>query len=260
MKSTHRLLATLLATGAVAAATVPAQSAFAAEATAPAVSPAVDPAALQALERMSAYLGTLTTFRVVAQTTYDQVYDNGQTLTFDSTITYDVRRPDGFIINMAADRHVRQIYFDGQSITLFAPNRGLYGTVPAPATIDQTLDLAWQRYGILIPLRDLFRWSAPGGDRKLDLRTGVRVGYARIDGVDCDQYAFQEGGIDWQIWIARGAKPVPVRVVIIDATDLAHPQFSANLTWTETPAYAADAFTFKPPANSSRIGVEEVEQ
>jgi len=218
---------------------------------------AVQPEALQALQRMSAYLGTLRSFRVVADTTADRVYDNGQTLEFGGRVTYDVRRPNGFVIEIASDRNVRKVYYDGKSITLFAPARSLYASAPAPATIAETLDAAWERHGISIPLQDLFRWSDPNEGREETLMTGIHVGYARVNGVECDQYAFQEGSVDWQVWIARGERPVPVRVVITDASDLAHPKYTANLTWTENPTYSDATFAFQPPSGAERISIAE---
>ena len=215
--------------------------------------PAVEPAAREALRRMSAYLGTLQSFRVVADTSADRVYDNGQSLQFNGRVTYDVRRPNGFVIEMATDRHTRKLYYDGRSLTLFAPARGLYATVPAPNTISGTLDLAWQRHGISVPLEDLFRWSNSLDRRDEALNTGIWVGYARVNGVDTDQYAFQENGVDWQVWIRQGDRPVPVRVVVIDAVDPAHPQFVANLTWTENPSFSDSTFAFQPPAGAQRI-------
>lgn len=217
----------------------------------------VDNDAVQALQRMSAYLGTLQSFRVVADTTSDEVFDNGQTLTFGSRVTYEVRRPNGFTINIAADRHVRKIFYDGKSVTVWAPARGLYATAPAPSTIAETLDLAWSKLGIVIPLEDLFTWSSSSFRRDETLISAVRVGYAKVNGVETDQYAFQEGNIDWQIWIARGDKPVPVRVSIIDISDSAQPRYSANLTWTANARFGADAFAFRPPAGASQISFAE---
>src|SRR5689334_5908477 len=63
------------------------------QATAPAAAPTlppVEPAAREALRRMSAYLGTLQSFRVVADTSADRVYENGQSLQFNGRVTYDV--------------------------------------------------------------------------------------------------------------------------------------------------------------------------
>lgn len=216
--------------------------------------PAVEPAAREALRLMSEHLGSLRSFRVVADTSADRVYANGQALKFNTTVTYDVRRPDGFIIEQASDRHVRRLYFDGSSLTLFAPARGLFASIPAPPTIAETLDLAWEEHGISVPLEDLFRWSNPEDRRDEALLTGIHVGYALMNGEDTDHYAFQEEGLDWQIWIRRGDRPVPVRVVIVDRSDLAHPQFVADLTWTENPDYDDGAFRFEPPANAVSIG------
>jgi hypothetical protein len=216
---------------------------------------AVDPAALQALQRMSAYLGTLQAFEVKAATSADIVLDDGQKVQLTEDVVYKVRRPDGFVIERTNAYKNRHLIYDGKQLTVFSPRTSYYGQVPAPATIRQTLDLASDRYGIEIPLRDLFRWSEPGGGRVSDLKEGILVGPARINGVDTDQYAFRDQGFDWQIWIARGPEPTPRRIVIVDRSDEARPQFTADLAWNVHPSFAPTTFAFQPPPGAKAIQV-----
>jgi hypothetical protein len=215
---------------------------------------AVDPAALAALSKMSAYLRTLQAFTARSETVREEVNDNGQKLQFLGSVSYQARRPDGFTIEIAEDRRVRQIFYDGKTVTLFSPRMGYYATFPAPPTIRQVLDVAAEKYGITIPLEDLFIWGTDADWHK-DLTAGYLVGYAKIAGQDADQYAFRQKGLDWQIWIARGDKPLPLRVVLTGTGDPALPQFQSNLTWDVAPQFAADTFTFKPPAGAVPIAI-----
>ena len=68
-------------------------------------------------------------------------------------------------------------------------------------------------------------------------------------------FAFRQPGVDWQIWIAKGEKPAPLRVVIVASDDPARPQFEADLTWDTAPQFAADTFMFTPPANAKAIPI-----
>jgi hypothetical protein len=79
------------------------------------------------------------------------------------------------------------------------------------------------------------------------------VGTSSIDGVQCDQYAFREGEIDWQIWIQRGDQPVPRKVVIIDRTDEARPAYVARLTWNTSAQFTKATFAFSPPKDAKAI-------
>jgi hypothetical protein len=214
--------------------------------------PAVQPEALQGLSRMGAYLRTLTTFELHGDTIREEAFDDGQKIQFTGSVTYKVRRPDGLRIEVAEDRRTRQFIYDGKTLTVFSPKMGFYATVPAPATIRELLDEASDKYDIEFPLQDLFFWGTDE-DSHEDLLSGVLVGYARLAGQDADQYAFREKGVDWQIWIARGAKPVPLRMVIADVDDPSKPQFEVNMVWDTAPKFATDTFAFTPPANAKAI-------
>jgi hypothetical protein len=203
---------------------------------------------------MGSYLRSLTAFELAGETVREEVFDNDQKLQFTGSIRYKVKRPDGLWIETAEDRQVRQFFFDGKSLTVFAPRMGYYTTVAAPPTIRELLDEADEKYGIVLPLEDLFRWGTEE-DRHESLRTGRLIGYASISGQDTDQYAFQEAGIDWQVWIARGAKPLPLRIVIEDVEDPGRPQFEVTMTWSTEPTLAASAFSFKPPPNAKQIPI-----
>ena len=58
----------------------------------------IDPDAIEALRRMSAYLGTQTSFELKSSGAFDLVLDDGQRLQFGDNATFKVRRPNGFVI------------------------------------------------------------------------------------------------------------------------------------------------------------------
>jgi hypothetical protein len=217
------------------------------------VAPVVQPEALQALQRMSAYLGTLTTFEVKTTTTLDLVTNDDQRLQLDGGADYKVKRPDSFLIEVHSNDKKRTFFYNGKQFTMYAPALGYYATTPAPATIAQTLDLLQTKFGIALPLEDLFRWSDPSLHRADTVKSAFKVGGAVIDGVPTDQYAFREGDIDWQIWIQHDGNPLPRKLVIIDRTDPALPAYSAVLTWDVSPTFAADDFTFRPGPDAKPI-------
>jgi len=249
MREALRMLCLLVAfaSSSVAAAAEPASKSDA---------PMVEPQALDALKKMGAYLRTLNALEIKASTLTDTVLDNGQTVQFAGTANYRVRKPNGFVITVADDRRVRQYNYDGKSFTIFSPRMGFYSTVPAPPTTRELLTKIHDKLGIEFPLEDLFRWGLPE-DRHDDLTSGVLVGYARINGGDAEQYAFRERDVDWQIWIQRGDKPLPLKVVITLASDEARPQFAATLNWTTNPKFTDATFAFKPPADAKPITIAQ---
>ena len=213
----------------------------------------IDPDAIEALKRMSAYLGTQTNFELKSSGAFDLVLDDGQRLQFGDNATFKVRRPNGFVIERVGDYKDRRFTYDGKQLTVSSPRTAYYAQVEAPPTIRETLALAADRYGIELPLTDLFRWSEPGGGRADDIQEALYVGPALIDGTPTDHYAFREAEVDWQIWIAQGDSPVPRKIVITDRTDPSSPQYTATLSWNFRPAFDAQTFAFQAPAGALPI-------
>jgi hypothetical protein len=245
-----------------AALSVPAQAqpAPAAPSAAPAVDQAVDPDSVAALKRMSAYLMSLSSIGIVSEGSLDVVDEDGQRIQMDGVTTYKVRKPNGFVIDYVSDAKSRRFIYDGKQFTVFAPKLGFYATAPAPATNREVLDLAYQKFGIKLPLEELFRWNDPNGVRVDRLKSGYLVGTATLDGVQTDHYAFRETDLDWEIWIAKGNQPVPQKVVIVDRTDPAMPTFTARLKWTVNPAFSDSDFAFVPDKDAKRIELAVYEE
>ena len=220
--------------------------------TAKSSSTAVDTAAVSALRRMGAYLRSLQRFSVSGTTVRDVVLHDGQKVEMEGTLQYVVRTPDRFRGDINTDRKQRQIIYDGKTLTVFAPRMRYYASVPAPSTIGATLDTARIRYGIEFPIADLFLWGTPRDGLK-DLMSAQDIGPAHVGGNDTEQYAFRQRGVDWQLWIARGAMPLPVKLVITTTSEEAQPRYAATLNWNLTPVVSDAVFAFVPPRDASRI-------
>jgi hypothetical protein len=203
---------------------------------------------------MSAYLKSLSSFELTSQTSLDLVTDDDQKIQLDGESHYKVRKdPGAFLIDVVSDNWNRRYIYNGAEFTLYAPKLGYYATVPAPATIQATVDDISKRFGISLPLDDLFRWSGPDGVRADALDAGSLVGTATIDGVQTKHYVFREGNIDWQVWIQQGDQPLPRKLVIVDRRDSTDPAYIARLTWTLNPPLTDDDFKFSPAADARRI-------
>ena len=103
--------------------------------------------------------------------------------------------------------------FDGKTLTLLGKNANLYAQVDAPGTIDQLVDVLRDKYHRPVPAADLLM-SDPYKEL-MPLVTDVKdLGSGVIHGIECDHLAFRTKEVDWQIWIAQGARPYPCRYVI----------------------------------------------
>lgn len=249
-------LVTGVAAAAVAASPAPATAAAAAAASS---TTDLDPDALQALQRMRTYLSTLTSYEIKSDTSQDIVLDDGQKVQLDGGVDYKVRRPNGFDIKVTSGRKVRDYIYDGRQITVYAPQLGFYAQGPAPPTIRQTLDDAYDKYGISLPLDDLFRWGEPKDRGMAPITAAMVVGDATVEGTDTTQYAFRQGTIDWQVWIQNGAQPIPRKVVITDLSDPTRPAYTVRLSWDLNPTIAANAFAFVPDKDAKQIRLADAQ-
>ena len=212
----------------------------------------VEPEAVNALRRMSTYLLTFNTIGIVSEASLDAVTNDGQRIQMDGVVTYKVRKPNGFVIDYKSAMKPRSFYYDGKTFTVYSPKLGFYAQVPAPATNREVLDLIYKRYGIALPMEDLFRWGE-NEDRIAALKSAYEVGPALVDGVETNHYAYREENIDWEIWLEKGDRPIPRKLVIVDRTDPARPTFTARLQWTPNQPFTDADFAFAPGPDAKRI-------
>ena len=217
---------------------------------------ALDPQALDALNVMGRHLRELKSFEVHADTTIDEVGDDGQKLQFGGTVDYKVKRPDRLRAEIDSDRQQRTFYFDGKTLTQYAPRMGYYASVPAPATLRDLAGILQGKYGVTLPLTDLFRWGEEKDD-SAGLTGAAFIGPAKIGGTECGHYAFRQPDADWQVWIAQ-ASNLPCKLVITTLDEPQQPQYAAVFTWKPNVAFDDKTFVFEPPKTAHRIEIATV--
>jgi hypothetical protein len=219
-------------------------------------SAAIEPEAVAALGKMGTYLRTLKAFQVRATTTTEEVLEDGQKVQFAAVTDLLARVPDRLRAEVTSDLQHRMYFYDGKTFTLFAQLVGYYATVPAPPTIGELADRLDQKYGIEVPLVDLFRWGGPRSS-VADITAGTDIGPSDVGGTTCEHYAFRQAGLDWQIWIQQGDYPLPRKLVLTTLTDEARPQYTSVYTWNLAPSFDDAAFTFDPPSDAQKIAFAE---
>ena len=203
----------------------------------------VDPKAIDALKKMSAYLRTLKSYTVHSEATKDEFLESGQNIQFNNTVDIYAKLPNRLRVDVNSDRKQRRIYYDGKTVTQYAPRINYYASVAAPGTIRETLKLAADNYDLDVPLADLFFWGTDQSGIE-DINSAIDVGPSRIGGVECDHFAFRQEGADWQIWIERGKAPLPRKLVITTMDEPSQPQYSSLLRWDLKASVEDKTFTF----------------
>lgn len=208
--------------------------------------------AVQALDRMAAHLRTLKSFTLSADTREDKVIDSGEKLEVGGKSVYKVRGDNRMFLSRSDDQAVREYFYNGKIVAQFAPNLGYYSLFEAPATTVETLDLVSKRYGVAIPLADLFYW---GTDRSnvSSVSSAFFVGEATVNGVVCNQYAYRSKDADFQVWIQRDGDPLPCKLVITDTGEESRPQYAATLSWSTSETFDDKTFEFTPPDGTMKV-------
>lgn len=219
---------------------------------------AVDYGSISALKEMGNYLQTLQRFQVATQLTGENVLEDGQKLQHSASATLQVQRPNKVRALMSSSRSTRELVYDGKQVTIYTPALKYYGTVAAADTIAGMIPQLETRYGIEIPLDDLFIWGTPAAP--IDkIESAMNAGQDFVGTTLCDHYAFRQGQIDWQIWISVGDTPLPRKIVITDRSDEARPQSVSYLDWNVKPTFKDDVFKFTPPKGSHAITIRPLD-
>jgi hypothetical protein len=215
---------------------------------------AVDAGSIQALKDMGAYLQKLKRFRVSTVATGERVLADGQKLQHTATADLDVGGRNKLRALMRSASVERTLIYDGKTVTLYTPAHKYYSTVDFVGTNGELIDRLEVRYGVQMPLSDLFVFGTPAAqfDR---IESAMNAGQDFVDDDLCDHYAFRQGKIDWQIWISAGGKPLPRKIVIVNRADEARPQSVSLLDWNLKPTFTDAVFKFTPPKGAKKVEI-----
>lgn len=200
----------------------------------------------QSLNRMGTALRALSSFELKADVTTEEVLMSGQKLQNSALMTFNVTRPNRLFIDVASEQRRRQFFYDGKTFTVYSPALGYFAAVDAPPTIKALMQDASDRYGIELPMTDLFSWGTEAFpiDR---IRSAVYAGTDRINGQVCEHLAFRQKSVDWQVWINQGQPALPCKLVIVNTEDPAQPTTTAVYSWTTKPTFTDARFRFAAP-------------
>ena len=213
----------------------------------------IDPDAVSLLRKSTEYVGSLKRFRVDATSSIELVTTDMQKLHFDHHVAISVERPNRMRIDRVGEIVQQNFYYDGKSLAVSFPNDGFYASVPAPAAIDATLDLARDKLDVVAPGAD-FLYSNAFDRLSAGLTSARFIGEATIAGVRCEHLAFRNAEVDWQIWIDEGDKPLPRKLVVTSKRMAQSPQFTVVMNkWDTSPKFSDAMWTFTPPKGARKI-------
>ncbi len=220
--------------------------------------PAVAPRSPEALAAIKAVSDTLKASSVVqfrVQTLREEATDAGQMLTmsYDSRVT--AKRPDRLQVEAVGDEG-RSLWYDGKTVTMQDDATLLYGSVPAPATIDQAVGFIGEQLGMSFPAAALVA-SDPYTFALDGLVSATVVGLVRIGDTECLQIAGREADADWQLWITTDDRPLVRRMAVTFKAIPGAPRVISQFSeWRLNGGLSPDLFTFVPGPSAHKITVE----
>ena len=174
----------------------------------------IDPRAVVALDEAGAYLRNLAGFDVRIETEVEPK-DGAASRRLDIHSLYKIKWPDLMYAELSAEGRTLKFYFYGGEFTVFSPNLDKYIKIKLPPLLRQAMDFIYWRSGFRVPLARLIYFDSKAQPQR-DLTAARRVGSASLDGLECEIYAFRQGGLELKVWIRHAPAPLPVRLEICD--------------------------------------------
>jgi hypothetical protein len=197
----------------------------------PPVQMIIEPKAIEILKASCDRLASARSMRFTAVVTYESPSRLGPALAYTTRSEVTLQRPDKLRVITPADGPATAFYYDGKTMTAFAPAENLIAVSDAPPTIDGALKAAFETADIYYPFTDLivadpYKALADG------MITAFYIGQSTVVGdTTTDMVAYADSDVFIQAWIGVEDKlPRMVRAVYLsDRARLRHQLEISNL-------------------------------
>ena len=206
------------------------------------------------LMRMANYLAKSPAWTVNTRTAYDAVQPDGFKVEWNNTRTITLKRPDRLRVESERSDGTRSlVLFDGKTITSFDESARVYAQSPHPGTVDDAVVYFVHDLGMRLPLAVMLLDRLPA-ELQQRVQAVKYVEKTTILGKPADHIAAKTPTVDFQVWIAEGDRPVPLRVVLTYKNTRGQPQFRAEFSdWNMEIEPSESLFAFTPPAGVKQI-------
>jgi hypothetical protein len=179
---------------------------------------------------------------------------DGRFLHIGHTLKVLVRRPDRMRVDVDGDDGATQVFYDGKTLTMFAPARKEYVSFPVPDTIESMIKEAEKKVGFDFPLED-FLSGTPDQSLLSGVTEGKIVNDVTIDGAPAQHLTlFQPPGLELELWLTKDDKSLPKRLFITYRSVPGQPNFIATFSDWNFSVTPTDAdFTFQPPEGAKQV-------
>ncbi len=204
------------------------------------------------LKAMADYLISQKTIEYTFDSSIEVITPDIQKIQYTSSGHALLERPDKLRVSRLGGTGELDLFFNGQTATLYGPGIKTYAEAGSASSIDQLIDELEHKYGFAGPGADLLLSNAY--DTLMANVTDAKyLGTGIIGGVTCDHVAFRTHDTDWQLWVQIGGEAIPRKFVITSKTIAAAPEYSVVVTdWKTGAQFDASAFVFTPPPEAKK--------
>jgi hypothetical protein len=213
----------------------------------------LEPRAMDLLKATSARLAAARSMSFTATVGYEYPSKLGPPLVYTTRFDVTMQRPDKLRIVSPGDGPASEFYYDGKTMTAYAPVENLAAVTPAPPTVDAALAAAFKNAAIFFPFEDLiaadpYAALTDGGILAFYIGQSTSVG-----GVKTDMVAWANNDVFLQIWIGADDK-LPRRVRAVYAADPAQLRHELDLSnWQLDAAIASETFASQKALAAPRM-------
>jgi hypothetical protein len=209
--------------------------------------------ALALLKAASDSLSAAHTLQFTATVSYEYPSALGPPIVYTTRSEVALQRPDKLRVITPGDGPASEFYYDGKTITAYAPAQNLVAVAAAPPTIDAALKFAMDSADIYYPFTELIM-EDPYKDITRDLKLAFYIGQSKeVGATTTDMIAYANDYVFIQIWIGAEDK-LPRRVRAVYAEDPLWLRHDLELSdWKVDAELPADAFATAKAASAKPI-------
>ncbi len=213
----------------------------------------LEPKALEILKTSCDRLAAAHSMEFTAVVTYENPSRIGPPLAYTTKSEVTMERPDKLRVITLGDGPPSEFYYDGKTMTAYAPVENLVAIGPAPPTLDAALEEANRSAAIYFPFTDVVV-ADPYKDLAEGLKTAFYIGQSVVVGrTRTDMAAYVNDNVFLQVWIGTEDK-LPRKLRAIFRNDPSRLRNDMDLSdWKIDSQIPADAFSSAKDASAKRI-------
>lgn len=193
---------------------------------------------------MAEFLAAQQAYSVEVLGGYDVVQEDGQKIEFLESRRIEMARPHHLRVqDRTGAAHAQSLLFDGEKMTVWSETAGIFAQAVQPDTVDDGILYFVRDLQMRLPLAALLaNWFPDEIGKRL-----LQIDYVEqneLFGQTAHHLAARTVDLDFQVWVADGDAPLPLRVVITYREE-GLPAYRAQFgNWNLAPKFSADTFVF----------------